>query len=770
MGEIPKSRFEWAAKFQPTADEQRVIDAAAKDEIASFENNATIRGQLIRILLLGLRDDWPVAPAGVRIAGPPVKDDEEPHVLINGSIDLAYARAADGGPLPLLELRRCRLDAALVLTGCSIGEINLEGSKTKALWAGKIHTVRHVWLNAAQIDDGAHFKGAVIGGEFSANRAKFQNENSLALRLDGAKIDGGVFLRNVECNGESDCSTLTTSGQFSATGAKFNNPGGNALRLDKAKIYGGVFLLDAECSGETDCSGISTSGQFSTNHAIFLNEAGNALRLDRAEIDGGVFLIKTQCRGMTDCSGMKTGGQFSTTGGKFFNEPSIALRLDRAVIDGGVFLLDTDVYGQADCSGLETQGQFSINRAKFFNENGNALRLDNAEVAGGVFAPGIEVKGFIDAKRGRFSSILLSGARLDCGQSEIAIDLEGSIVEKNLELGFSYVNGESCEPARIRGSVYLDHARIGGQLRLTGASFAPALENGKCLTLRRARIEGELESLGFSSLPEVIFDLTGAEIAAIHDDPETGWPAAGRLILDNLTYGAISARAASDGESEKDLAKTRIAWLRRQYAPANAGRLRERFHRLIPWLRWRAGLGTPPRGKFSPQPFEQMEKALRAAGHDYAATRIAVERREWHRRCVDRGLDQFLNGVLKWTSDYGYSPFRAALWYALWVALGAWRIRERLTDNGFEIADEGMSTHGDLHLEPVAYAIDLTIPIVDFGQASAFRPVPGCAEFFGSQLFCQWRDLAEVGYSLVGFTFFSILVLTLTGVIRSDAE
>ncbi|HNS87547.1 MAG TPA: hypothetical protein PKH09_11660, partial [Parvularculaceae bacterium] len=316
----------------------------------------------------------------------------------------------------------------------------------------------------------------------------------------------------------------------------------------------------------------------------------------------------------------------------------------------------------------------------------------------------------------------------------------------------------------------LSHGRFGGRLRLTGATFSPALDNGGCLTLRRARIEGELESLGFSSLPEVIFDLTGAEIAAIHDDPETGWPAAGRLILDNLTYGAISARAASDGESEKDLAKTRIAWLRRQYAPANAGRLRERFHRLIPWLRWRAGLGTPPRGKFSPQPFEQMEKALRAAGHDYAATRIAVERREWHRRCVDRGLDQFLNGVLKWTSDYGYSPFRAALWYALWVALGAWRIRERLTDNGFEIADEGMSTHGDLHLEPVAYAIDLTIPIVDFGQASAFRPVPGCAEFFGSQLFCQWRDLAEVGYSLVGFTFFSILVLTLTGVIRSDAE
>ena len=70
-----------------------------------------------------------------------------------------------------------------------------------------------------------------------------------------------------------------------------------------------------------------------------------------------------------------------------------------------------------------------------------------------------------------------------------------------------------------------------------------------------------------------------------------------------------------------------------------------------------------------------------------------------------------------------------------------------------------------MHIEPISYAFDLATPIIDFGQASAYRLKPFCFDF-GQPALCGALEFLEISYSTVGFVLFSILVLTLSGVMR----
>ena len=97
MGNGLTSRYAWARDFEPTPAETRVLAATEAGEWCDFEEKTTIRGLFLRILMLGARSDWPVAPAGVMIRAKKPADENAPRLLtIEGPLDLTDARAADG--------------------------------------------------------------------------------------------------------------------------------------------------------------------------------------------------------------------------------------------------------------------------------------------------------------------------------------------------------------------------------------------------------------------------------------------------------------------------------------------------------------------------------------------------------------------------------------------------------------------------------------------------------------------------------------------------
>ena len=222
---------------------------------------------------------------------------------------------------------------------------------------------------------------------------------------------------------------------------------------------------------------------------------------------------------------------------------------------------------------------------------------------------------------------------------------------------------------------------------------------------------------------------------------ETGWPAPGLLNLDGLSYRTINITEMSG--VGKELAGQRLGWLKRQYEG-----------------------GCPKQGAFRPQPFEQLARIFRGHGHDYAATIVSIEKRELQRKYADRGFARLLHTILKITSDYGYSPARALAWFAAWVIAGAGFVNHGLTRGLYEPAGGGAHSS---HIEPFVYAFDLATPIIDFGQASAYRLAPACAEI-GAFTLCNWREVLEASYSTLGFVLFSILVLTFSGVLRREGD
>ncbi|MFF3017611.1 membrane-associated oxidoreductase [Streptomyces sp. NPDC057939] len=229
--------------------------------------------------------------------------------------------------------------------------------------------------------------------------------------------------------------------------------------------------------------------------------------------------------------------------------------------------------------------------------------------------------------------------------------------------------GTDLRAARMeaRGMVNLTGARIPGQLYFAQASFVnpdgTALRASSCVIgevwLRRCeRIQGTV------NLRRSQFDL-------LHVSPGT-WPQC--LRLDGLTYRTLAPHLP---------AAERLPALEREESG------------------------------YLPYAYEQLAGAYRTVGDETAARTVQLAKLRRHRRTLPRPAR--LWGLLQdVTVGYGFRPLRAAGWLAALLLTGA----------------VAYATHPPRALKPgeapdfnaVFYTIDLMVPIVGFGQESAYAP------------------------------------------------
>ena len=733
MTENATSRYAWAADFEPNEAERKVLRCAEAGEIARFDGPAEIRGEFLKILLLCLRDDWAVAASGVHITRT-TPDATAPRIL--GKLDLAFANAADGAAAPQLALTGCRFDDVVFLAGGRFASIDLRRSQLPGIEAAQCRIDRDIRLDDARIEGAVDFSGASIGGSFCAVDAAIGTADEDAVRLGGADIGESVFINRARIHGGVDCSDMQVNGEIAFKDARIINRPGDALRLDGSDFRRGIFLDGLTAIGQCDFVLMQTNGELTARGARFLNRGGVALRMDRAQIKGSVRLDKARFIGAFSAAGSHIESEFNAIDARFLHRSGWALAFDNASAIS-VFLAGAYVLGPSSFTGLKAKAEFNAINAKFLCPTGAALRLDSGAEIGAVYLCGALAVGRVVFSRSTINSINLSGGIFHSGESLVALQFSGATITDNLDLSGAVAGEREFTPAVINGCLALDHAHIGRQLKLSEAHFTAPEDEQPCLILRRARIDGLLETRALGGALDGAFDLAGAHIDTIDDDPETGWPGAGLLNIDGLTYRAI--RADPEGGRETSLVVKRIAWLKRQYEN-----------------------GIPGRNEFRPQPFEQLSNVLRGQGHAYAATKIAIEKRELQRRCADRGFARLMHTILKITSDYGYSPARALAWFAGWITFGGVIAKAALNRGLYEpVADQTEP----MHIEPISYAFDLATPIIDFGQASAYRLKPFCFDF-GQPALCGALEFLEISSSTVGFVLFSILVLTLSGVMR----
>lgn len=326
------------------------------------------------------------------------------------------------------------------------------------------------------------------------------------------------------------------------------------------------------------------------------------------------------------------------------------------------------------------------------DRKGRSISADGMTVGQDLQAEMMESYGEISMRGAQIGvSLSLRGSRLSNPFGRRALNAPQLTVERTLYMTAAGLTGSPLAPVttppygivdtpthgtRIRhfqceGGIRLDDGRFGDAVDFYQARFL--MEPGQELSLRRIQTP-ELRFLGERPQRGRVV-LSGAKVVNLVDRA-TSWPGPGGLTMAGFGYETLIPRGAFP---------------------------------LAQRLEWVAA-ATP---EYAPEPYEQLAAALRASGEDSDARAVLLAKQRRRRETLP--LAGKLWGYLQdWTVAYGYKPGRAAVWMAVLWALGAFLFSR----NPPAELHPGESPHWN----PVLYALDLLLPVIDLGQDGYWKP------------------------------------------------
>ena len=560
--------------------------------------------------------------------------------------------------------------------------------------------------------------GASIAGNLSCDGARLLNRKRTALMADRAQIGGNAsFGEGFRAAGEVRLMYATLGGNLACRGGVFVNRKGMALFCDQARIARNVFLSSRfRALGEVRFWAATIGGRFAGDEARLINPAGYALQLGQATI-GSVSLGRKLCAVGTVTLDAVIAGRLECDG-RFRSSPDVALYLDGARIGGDLrFGESCRVRGKASLIGISVGGILVGEKSRFLNGDRVALNIEGSQVGGGVFlSKGFRARGEVRLVGTTIGTVLQCEGGWFFNRGKRALSAELIKVGAGAYFGHGF---------RTNGMLSFLHGSIGGgELSFVDARFiGDDADNG--VELAGATIAGQLNWCWVKHSARTVLDLQGAKLGKLLDD-ETSWPAARRLLVEGLTYSAISPTDAH----------SRLRWLARQQ----------------------------PR-PFHPQPYEQLAKVLRASGYEADAIRIAIGREDARR--VYGGLGLWARGwsrLLKLTIGHGYKPHRALVGSLAFVLLG-WYVFGAAHDLRLMVPAKS-ETAGSF--SPLIYSLDTFLPIVDLDQAQTWRPDDRArCRRLGRELPCglavRWYLWVQI---LMGWVLTTLGVAALTGLVR----
>jgi len=190
------SRYPEAAALVPSEPERRVLDAAARGKTAAFNANGpddarTLRAELLTALLLGLRDDWPVHPRGLRLKG----------AVVTGRFGLGYARnpASRGAAAPSFVFDRCTFREPVVLSGAHLAHVVFGNCRLPGVDGASLRCAL-LSLRGSRIDGAIYLGGAAIDGSVDADGVTGVTH----VELGGSRVSGDVLFRAPSREGEGE--------------------------------------------------------------------------------------------------------------------------------------------------------------------------------------------------------------------------------------------------------------------------------------------------------------------------------------------------------------------------------------------------------------------------------------------------------------------------------------------------------------------------------------------------------------------------------------
>jgi len=614
--------------------ETRLVAAAARGEMLTLDPDASVadrtirpaviealmRGHATRLTSRGLRVQWAVVDGVLDLSAVGSEETPAPPLVLWGANVLAEGEAA--------------VNLRLDIGGAALAELDLRGSRLTQIAAADLVVRRRCVLTRLLATEGLNFDSAQIGSHAILDGLAVQGE----ARFAGAKI-GGQFIARA--------------------GASMIGVNGQALVCDRMSVGGNVFLDGANIAGEVRFCDAEIGGQFSARAGTTISRVdGYALNCDGISVTGAVFLDGSTIAGEVRFLGAQIGGQFNASAGVTIScANGYALNCDGMLVEGDVFLNGATITGTVRFLGAEIGGQLTcLAGTTISRPNGQALNFYTAVVRGGVFLRGTVITGatqFSEAEIGR---------AFDLGSATLGrMNGQGMRISGDLRL-FRFEDGE---PTVLSGPLRLERTVIDGALLLHATVLKPDPNDREqiALSLEHARIGARLEVQALPPETRGVIDLRGLRTGLLDDGGGRGWGElchAGepqcvgeriqgvQLRLDGFTYDRLAEFEDRKGMDPTIARQHRHAFLMRQFCGAKPGR-----------------------DDYTPQPFDQVIKIARTAGHPREADWFAREKQEFRRRC---GVDGWLGNV--WSRFTGlcfghyYSPGRAFATLAAAIVLG----------------------------------------------------------------------------------------------------
>jgi hypothetical protein len=628
-----------------------------------------------------------------------------------GAVEIRAARTEDHvqGAMRFehqLRLNGAKIRGNLTLRGC---QFVIPTEHEPSIFADGLTVEGSVLLDGGFSAAGeVRLNGAEIGRNLDCNGASLQNLHGYSLSAAGAHIAGTVYL----------CETYTWSPATAVR--RFTSAG--AVRFDGARI-----------DGHLDCTG----GQFAAASTLIpgwrrdpRNESElYSLTAVGAHVAGDVFLSETQpqqdttartsfqSRGVMCCENAQIDGDFVCTGGQFTasaflaigwqpgtdtNEELEAIAANGINVAGNIlFESDTDsphefrVRGCASLINAHVGRDFSCNYGNFDFPGEEPLCCDGITVDGTTFLDNARANGIL-----RFVQ-----ANLKQGFYVQETIFDGSQGCRRWLSGANLALDELSDPAC---GIYAPLATVGATFYWEKIEFIEGA-NPLWLYLRGSKanaIEDDKES--WDKLKHY-FDVTGCQYVEIPTlTGDTGW---------------------------------RLRQLDQAYAPLNPNVF------CAIWTNCRALLRAALRGtrynddrlrdatlRFKPQPYVQLADTYRRAGFEGAASTVLVRLERNRTRYSDLSI---FRQLARWTLDiflrYGHSPFRP-LFYVLGVAVLSMAIFQKSFETCAFVYAKDMSPPAMCSprpgagaqvtqlpaFNPLMYAIDTLVPIVDFNQKKSW--------------------------------------------------
>ncbi|MEV4382228.1 hypothetical protein [Streptosporangium sp. NPDC049644] len=541
------------------------------------------------------------------------------------------------------------------------------------------------WTRCPQLS----FNGSHLPGLYGSNA-----------QIDGhLLLEGCVFTGPVELRGAQLAGSLTLSHARST-----------AIDCDRLQAGRGIAAIGLDATDQVGFSNVKVSGTVILDHARLSASGRSALNLDGLIADGNVLCRWMTVTGMVSLRNARVSGPFGFSGTTIDHPGQMAFRASRVTAEGGLYLRDGfTATGTVRLADSRIDRELNLKGARLTHPGGVALQAAELQIEGSLDARDLTAEGRVDLSQARVAgSLNLAGANLSASGG-VALDADGVSAGGALSCAGGF---------RAEGVVRLTDARIG-----TFADFGDArLSNpgGRALDLSGASVGGGLKC-GRGFVAEGEFALVGARIDRylnLHDATLSA-PGGSALNARQLQARELDLRPTRPPEGTVDLRHAQIGVILDDpalWSPCRQDGLNyQTLAPRLPATRRLAWLNGDPDG-YVPQPYEQLAATYRRLGQDVDARTVLLVKQRRQRAALP-----LYARAWGWLQDvtvgYGYRPVRAALWFLALLVTGA----------------VVFAVHNPPRAEPgkgpafnaLFYALDLLLPIIDFGQEKAYQPVGG---------------------------------------------